>query len=523
MNVGDERTKSLWMDVKVAPRAPSLSKDVEADTVIVGSGIAGLSTAYELSAAGQSVVVIDRAGIGTGMTSRTTAHLTPICDDTISAMIRLRGEAMARLFQQSQEAAVDRIEALCGELAIECNFRRLDGYLFPTLGTEPSDANEQLDTELEAGRKIGVKVENASGIPFQGLSDVRCLRYPRQATFHPLKYLRGLATAIRDNGGKLFANSPVVGVDETDSGVVVKTAAGPVVRARRAVVATNSPINDRVTIHSKMAPYRTYAMAFTLPRGALGDALYWDTADPYHYVRLNPGPGAVDYLIAGGADHKSGEADDGDVRFEAVEAWIRNLVPKLGKEVRRWSGQVLDTIDYSGFIGRNPDDKNIFIVTGDSGQGMTHGALAGLLLKDLIVTGESPWREVYDPGRKTPTGIVNFVRENVTAVTSLFEHVLPGEKESVDEIEPGQGGIVRRGKEKIAVYRDAQGRLHEHSAACTHLGCQVEWNSTEGCWDCPCHGSQFAPQGEVLNAPAVADLGPPEKAEAEKRRERAET
>ena len=151
---------------------------------------------------------------------------------------------------------------------------------------------------------------------------------------------------------------------------------------------------------------------------------------------------------------------------------------------------------------------------------MTQGALAGLLLKDLIVTGGSPWREVYDPGRKTPTGIVNFVRENVTAVTSLFEHVMPGEKELVDEIEHGKGGIVRRGKQKIAVYRDEQGRLHERSAACTHLGCQVEWNSTEGCWDCPCHGSQFAPDGAVLNGPAVADLNPVEPAREERAKQR---
>ena len=164
-----------------------------------------------------------------------------------------------------------------------------------------------------------------------------------------------------------------------------------------AVFATNSPINDRVELHSKMAPYRTYAMAFTLARGTLPDALYWDMADPYHYVRLNPGPGSIDYLIAGGADHKTGEADDGDVRFEAVDAWIRALVPALGKEVARWSGQVLDTIDYCGFIGRNPGSKNVFVATGDSGQGMTHGALAGILLKDLIVNGASPWEAVYDP------------------------------------------------------------------------------------------------------------------------------
>ncbi len=142
-------------------------------------------------------------------------------------------------------------------------------------------------------------------------------------------------------------------------------------------------------------------------------------ADPYHYVRLNPGPGTTDSLIAGGADHKSGEADDGDVRFEAIEAWIRQLVPALGKEVHRWSGQVLDTIDYCGFIGRNPGSDNVFIVTGDSGQGMTHGALAGIMLKEIIVDGSSRWESVYDPARKTPTGILNYISENVTALKSV--------------------------------------------------------------------------------------------------------
>jgi nitrite reductase/ring-hydroxylating ferredoxin subunit len=272
------------------------------------------------------------------------------------------------------------------------------------------------------------------------------------------------------------------------------------------VVATNSPVNDRATLHSKMAPYRTYAMAFTIPRGTLPHALYWDMADPYHYVRLNPGPGSTDYLIVGGADHKSGEADDGDVRFEAVEAWIRQLVPDLGKEVHRWSGQVMDTIDYCGFIGRNPDSKNIYVATGDSGQGMTHGVVAGLLLRDLIEGRENRWTQVYEPSRKTPTGIVNYVSENLTALKSLAEHVTPGELNSLDELEPGQGGIIREGLKKIAAFKDENGKLFLRSAVCTHLGCHIHWNSTERCWDCPCHGSHFAPDGSVLNGPAISPL-----------------
>lgn len=508
MNVRGEATKSLWMRVEVAPDAPRLKGRLACDTVIVGGGIAGLSVAYELATAGRSVIVIDRGPIAGGMTSRTTAHLTPVCDDTISALIKLRGEETAKLFQQSQEAAVDRIEAIVRQYDIACDFRRLDGYLFPALEMARGEARKQLDAEYKAGRKAGAEVVKAKGVPLKGFDDADVLRYPRQATFHPLKYLRGLVEVLSEKGVQIFADSAVSRIEEPKGSVRVTTEDGASVTAARAIFATNAPVNDRVEIHSKMAPYRTYAMAFTIPRGILPDALYWDLADPYHYVRLNPGPGTTDYLIAGGADHKSGEADDGNVRFEAVEAWIRQLVPSLGKEVHRWSGQVLATIDYCGFIGRDPGSDNIFIVTGDSGQGITHGVLSGLLLTDLIVHGSSPWEAVYDPARKTTAGIVNYVTENVTAIKNFAEYMMPGELDSVDELKPGQGGILRDGLAQVAACRDVNGKLHLTSAVCTHLKCHVHWNSTEQCWDCPCHGSQFGPDGSVLNGPAISPLAP---------------
>jgi len=510
MNVAGERTKSLWMSVPVAPKAARLHGDLTCDTVVVGSGIAGLSVAYELASAGQNIVVVDRGPIAGGITARTTAHLAPICDDGLSALTDLRGEENARLFQDSQAAAVDRIEAIVEAHAISCNFRRLDAFLFPAMGMETKEAREQADREFKAGRAIGVDVDRAMGVPLKGFEHVPCLRYLRQATFHPLKYLSAVAAEIEAHGGQLFANSAVSKIDASGNGVRIETEGGATVRAARAVVATNSPISDRAALHSKMAPYRTYAMAFTIPRDLLPDALYWDMADPYHYVRLNPGPGLTDYLIAGGADHKSGTSDDGDVRFEAIEAWIRALVPELGKEVTRWSGQVLDTFDYCGFIGRDPVNDNVFVATGDSGQGMTHGALAGLLIKDLILNGASPWQELYNPARKSPRGIINYVRENLTALQNLTEHVTPAELTPDDELAPGEGGIITEGKDKIAVCRDMKGKLHRRSAVCTHLGCIVHWNSTEQCWDCPCHGSQFAPGGEVLNAPAISPLAPAE-------------
>jgi glycine/D-amino acid oxidase-like deaminating enzyme/nitrite reductase/ring-hydroxylating ferredoxin subunit len=517
VNASDERTKSLWMRLDVLPKALSLGGSLKADTVIVGSGIAGLSAAYELSNAGQKVIVVDRGSIGGGMTSRTTAHLAPICDDGLSTLIGLRGVETAKLFQQSQAAAVDRIEAIVQSHGIHCDFRRLDGYLFPEVEMDRDEARKQQDKEFEAANKAGAAVEHARGVPFKGFKSAPALRYPDQATFHPLKYLHAVAQAVLDTGGLIYAHSAVAVIEEKKQSVRVVTDSGASVTAEWAIVATNSPINDRVEIHSKMAPYRTYAMAFTIPRDTLPDALYWDMGDPYHYIRLNPGPGATDYLIVGGEDHKSGEADDGEKRFEAIEAWIRKLVPSLGKEVHRWSGQVMSTIDHCGFIGRNPGSDRVFVATGDSGQGITHGVLAGLLLKDLIVGGSSPWEATYDPSRKTVKGIVNYVSENVTALKNFAEYVLPGDLDSVEQLQPGQGGILHDGLHRLAACRDREGTLHVRSGVCTHLGCHVNWNSTEQCWDCPCHGSQFAPDGAVLNGPALAPL-PKAKAPAAKRR-----
>jgi glycine/D-amino acid oxidase-like deaminating enzyme/nitrite reductase/ring-hydroxylating ferredoxin subunit len=501
MNVADERSRSLWMDIDVAPGAAALRENMRADTVIVGSGIAGLSTAYELSGQGQKVIVLDRGRIGSGMTARTSAHLSANNDDGFKAMIDRRGEKLAKDYYVSQAAAISRIETIQSSESIACDFRRVDGFLFPG----PQTSQSEMDQERQASQQAGMPVKVAVGLPFHGHEKTRCLRYPNQATFHPTKYLRGLVRCIQARGGMLFADTAVVGVEEDEDGIRVKTESGHEIRAKHAVVATNSPINDRVALHSKQAPYRTYAMALTLPRGGLPDALYWDTLDPYHYVRIQPGQDG-DHLIVGGADHKSGEADDAEIRYEALEAWIRNLVPSLGGVTHRWSGQVLDTIDYASFSGRNPGNRNVYVHTGDSGQGLTHGVVGSLIIASAIMQGRDLWQELYGPMRKTASALGTFISENLTAVKNFAEYVAPGEVGSFDEIEPGKGAIVRYGLKKVAAYRDENGALHARSAACTHLGCHVHWNSFERCWDCPCHGSQFGIDGAVLNGPAIHPL-----------------
>jgi glycine/D-amino acid oxidase-like deaminating enzyme/nitrite reductase/ring-hydroxylating ferredoxin subunit len=498
----DRRSRSLWMDVAVVPEAPVLSGDRTCDCVIVGAGIAGISTAYELASKGQKIFVVDRGKIAGGITARTTAHLAPLCDDLTSEMIKLRGEVISRAFYESQAAAIDRIEEIQQEHGIECDFRRLDGYLFQALNTD----SKIIDKELDAVRKVGAPVHRIVGVALEHCDAQHALKCPRQATFHPLKYLQGLAKEIIGHRGQFFADTVVTDIAENEDGTVTVKSKGGIVHARAAVVATNSPISDLFALHTKMAPYRSYAMAFEIKAGALPDALYWDTLDPYHYVRVQPGDKQNDYVIVGGCDHKSGEADDASVRFNALEAWARNLVPKLGRETHRWSGQVLDTIDYAAFIGRNPGNKNIYVHTGDSGQGITHGVVGSLLNSALILGEEVKWAEVYDPARKTPMAVGNFLKENVTAVKSFAEYLAPGELKSLDDLQADQGAIIRQGLSKVAAYRDKAGTLYLRSAACTHIGCHLHWNSFETCWDCPCHGSQFAVDGTALNAPAVSPL-----------------
>ena len=492
---------SLWMSIAVAPHAVTLQGDERCDVVVVGSDIAGLSTAYELSKRGRSVIVIDRGPIAGGMTARTSAHLAPLCDDLMSEMQKLKGEDQSKLFYESQAAGVDRIEEIQRSEGINCDFRRLDGYLFQ--GDDmPADV---IDEELDAVRAVGAPVHRLVGVPLSGCDGRHALRYPRQATFHPLKYLAGVAKACTKRKVRFFTHTAADEIVEEDGAVTVKTARG-LIRAGHAVVATNSSIVDRVALHSKTSPYRTYVICFAIDRGTLLDALYWDTEEPYHYVRLQPGDNDLDFVLVGGEDHKSGEADDAKQRFQRLEQWARGKIPALRDVTHRWSGQVLDTIDYAGFIGKNPGSEYIYVATGDSGQGLTHGAMGAMLNAALVTGDKSEWADLYAPDRKPIKAAKNWVIENSTALKNLAEYVAPGEINSTDELKPGQGAIIRQGLRKIAAYRDDKGNIHQHSAACTHLGCHLHWNSFECCWDCPCHGSIFGPEGQVLSAPAIFGL-----------------
>jgi glycine/D-amino acid oxidase-like deaminating enzyme/nitrite reductase/ring-hydroxylating ferredoxin subunit len=505
MNVGDERSRSCWMDVTPVIAVPALAQDESCDVVVIGAGIAGLSTAYELSRLGRSVVVIDRGGIGSGMTARTTAHLATELDDFYSELVSVRGEEEARLYYDSQVAAVNRIEAICRDEGIDADFTRLDGILFPAEESHVADLREEYDT----CRRIGVECEWLERFALPGREVGPAIRFPDQGRFHPTKYLKGLAEAILRRGGRIYSDTVHVSDEETDAGVEITTEAGPVIRACAAVFCTNSPTNVKVDIHPKQTPDRTYAIAGRVPKGSAPDALVWDTLEAYHYVRIQPLSETEDLLIVGGADHRSGEESDFDERFEHLEQWTRDHYPSFAGADFRWSGQVMETIDFMPFSGRVGGTSNIYVHTGDSGMGITNGVAGSLTIAPLILGEHSRFADLLDPGRKSLTATASlqeFAREQLGSAKNLAEHLTPAEISSPDELAPGEGGLMRRGLKKVAVYRTEDGRVIERSALCTHLGCLVKWNGFEKCWDCPCHGSQFAPDGQVLNGPAVKPL-----------------
>lgn len=510
-------SETPWLHPSPLPAHPPLDEDLEVDVAIIGAGISGLSAAYFLSQEGRRVAVLEDGLIGSGETGRTTAHLASALDDRFHRLARLHGEVGARLAYESHEAAIDQIEFTVRKNRIDCGFQRLPGHLF----VPPGESPDVLDRELEACRAIGFKgIEKRSSVTLDSFDLGPCLLFPAQGQFHPVQYLKGLAEAVVKAGGRIFERSHV---DDYDLGDRIKVAVGNrgAVNAGALVVATNAPIVSVMKIPLRQYAYRTYAVAMRIRKGSVNPGLYWDTADPYHYVRLQPLDGEHELLLVGGEDHKTGQpgARDGSERHLRLEAWTRERIPQAGEVLHRWSGQVMEPVDGLAFIGRYPKlGDNVYVITGDSGHGMTHGTIGGMVIRDLVTGRRNPWAELYDPGRVTLKSLAGIAAENLKTVPQFGKWITPGDVSSPKEVPKGEGRVVRHGLKKLAVYRDEAGGLHAMSAVCPHLGCIVGWNGSEKTWDCPCHGSRFDAQGGVLNGPANANLETIRKAPAPKRR-----
>lgn len=502
---------SYWIDSTEIIAGSKISEDTSTDVLIIGGGIAGLTTAYKLLEAGKKIILAEDGFIGSGETGRTTAHLTCALDDRYYFLEKIFGEEAARLAGESHSAAIDEIERIIHQQQIDCSFKRVDGYLF----SHPSDKDENLAKEYEACQKARLPITLQEGIPgLAGGEQKKCLKFSGQAQFHILQYLKGLTKAVVAMGGIIYTEAHAENI--TKKGAQVN---GCTIRAEQIVIATNTPVNDILTIHTKQHAYRTYVIAGKIPKGQLPYSLWWDTGDqkskwtsqPYHYVRLESYDEQYDLLISGGEDHKTGQADEEGIpeaeRYERLEVWTREYFPMLEDDLSyRWSGQVMEPVDSLGFMGKNPGDDNLYIITGDSGNGMTHATIGAMIITDSIMGIANPWKDLYSPSRITLKIAVDFAKETSNMASQYLDWILESDVKNTADLAPGDGGILTAGLKKIAVYRDYDNSLKAFSAVCPHLNCIVNWNADEKSFDCPCHGSRFSSDGTVMNGPAQQDL-----------------
>lgn len=499
---GSDKSLSLWIDTTPSTSYPSLRGEVDADVAIVGAGITGITAAYLLAKAGKSVVLVDKGRVAMSETGHTTAHILEATDADYRDLIKDHGEDGARTDTQAIRSAIAQIRSLVDELGIDCGLKPVDGYLY----AEEEKDREYLQRQQEFLRKAGIETQWVDHVPLP-FSTIGGLKYQNQYVFHIRKYVLAVAEAAVKHGARIFENSLANDVENADKdGRCVVKCEGGTIRARHVLLATHVPINDRGSLWAKMHVTRTYVVAAPIEPGQITDALFWDTAYPYHYTRLLDTSKGV-FLIVGGEDRDIGKEDNDESRYRALEDYCRTRFG-VASFTHRWSGQINEPADMLPFIGESSHGKNVWMSTAYSGTGMTYGTLAAILLTDFALERENPYAKLYDPGR---TKIVSVLENVVTKATEFPKRMiekllhLDVEASTLAEVREGEGKIVSSKGLKYAVAR-IDGELRGVDPSCTHMGCTVTWNAAEKSWDCPCHGSRFDTRGEVLNGPATTPL-----------------
>ncbi|KAL7421376.1 hypothetical protein Q5752_004261 [Cryptotrichosporon argae] len=519
---------SVWVErddlLLTPPTRPALAADIETDVLVVGAGVAGLHIAYELLAAGtKKVVVVEDGKVGSGETGRTTGHLS--VDNEYNEFLSLHGATVTAQVAEAQQAAVERIAQIVEKHGIACDFARVPGYMFHGLAPSDKDHDQRLlesiyDAAAGTG-KLSLSYVDDATIP--GFKSGRAIRFDRQATYHPTKYVRKLAQVVEELGGKIYETTHVQNYEESGGdtrGVTATTSDGKTIKADAMVMATNVPL-QKLMIIDRLEPFRSYALAFKVPTSSVSttheSALWWDLADPYHYVRVTPHKDdGFSLLVVGGEDDKVGQHGDSDARYARLEQWTRERWSGLGQVEYRWSGQVWDTLDGLAYIGRDPGYKNIYIHTGDNGDGLTYAAIGGLVLSDLLNGRANAWAHTFSPMRQhDPSHLKQIVKLLPDYITDNLHDQIYYAKwftrctrtmSDIEDLVSGQGDVVRDGIHPTAVYKDEKGQVHKMSAVCPHLKGIVAWNGDEKSFDCPIHGSRFTCDGNVVNGPAKSGL-----------------
>ena len=498
-------TKPYWSDSGTLLKFESLSHDAQVDVVIIGGGLTGITTAHLLKEAGAKVALLERERCGAADTGHTTAHLTYVTDERLHRLVKLFGRDGAKGFWEAGASAIDEISGIIQRGNVACDFKWLPGYLHGKLEGENDSAERQsLEQEAALAAELGFDAEFVKSVPYAHRPGIR---FNHQARFHPLKYLAPLVSGIPGNGSFVFENTEASQI-ETDPLTI--HAGNHKIRCNYLVIATHTPLMGKSSLVSatlfqtKLALYTSYVIGAKLPAGTVPEALFWDTSDPYFYLRADRHAGS-EYCIFGGEDVKTGQEEDAKAVFERLEEKLRRVLPGATVE-HRWLGQVVETNDGLPFIGENSSQQ--FVATGFGGNGFTLGTLSAMMVRDKFVGRKNPWLELFDVNRKKlHGGTWRFVKENLDyPYYMLRDRFAAAEGDSVDDLKIGEGRILKLEGTRVAAYRDDSGKVHLLSPVCTHLRCIVRWNNADKTWDCPCHGSRFKPTGEVFSGPAEEPL-----------------
>ena len=498
---------SYWLETGPIKSFPALDRNLSLDVLVIGGGITGITTACLLKNKGLTVALIERGRLATADTGHTTAHLTYVTDTRLSTLLKNFGRDHAEAAWDAGAAALDEIEGVVQGEGIDCEFTRLPAYLHVPLDRKMSGETTNLKEDFDLARNMGFDAAFVESIPHFGVPGVR---FANQAKFHPRKYLGGLIETVAGDGSHVFEKTAASEFDAEKRRV---KANGHWISFDRVVMATNNPLvgfssmTAATLFQTKLSLYSSYVFGARVPRSALPIAMFFDTKDPYDYMRVDRHQD-FDYVIFGGEDHKTGQVASEENCFDNLLIRLRNILPGAEFE-NRWSGQVIETNDGLPFIGENVERQ--FIATGFCGNGMTFGTVSAMMARDWATGTKNPWSDLFSPERKIVRGGVwDYLRENKDYPYYLIKGRLERpEADSVRELKRNHGMIVKSKHGKVAAYRDADGEVHRRSAICPHMGCIVRWNDAEKTWDCPCHGSRFKATGEVIAGPAETGLAPP--------------
>jgi glycine/D-amino acid oxidase-like deaminating enzyme/nitrite reductase/ring-hydroxylating ferredoxin subunit len=504
MATKNHETTPYWSTSATFPQFAKLTEDVVADVVIVGAGVTGLTTAYLLAKASKRVIVLERERCAAIDTGHTSAHLTMVTDTRLSELVTRFGRTHAQAVWDAGLAAIGTIDQVVRDHGLDVGFEWIDGFLHAPLNDDTVQESAPLNEDAALARDLGFDAEYVDRVPLMNRPGIR---FASQARIHPRAYLAGIAKAFVALGGRICEHSAA---DEFSDDPRAVKANGSTVSCEDVVIATHNPlvglagVAGSTLFQTKLALYTSYVIAGRVSNGAVPDALWWDTSDPYHYLRVEPHQN-FDVVIFGGEDHKTGQQDDTAACHRRLEERLATIIPRV-ELTHRWSGQVIETPDGLPYIGQSADHQ--YAATGYAGNGLTFGTLAGIMISDAILGRSNPWAELFDPSRKALTrGLWDYLKENADYPYYMIRDRFAGaDAQSLRAVRRGQGKIIERNGAKAAVYRDHAGRVTFCSAICTHMGCAVGWNTAERTWDCPCHGSRFKPTGEVISGPAEAPL-----------------